>query len=130
MQANGYYQSAVTLFHSTQNPASEAFCLTNLAKNYATLGDADKALSTFQLAKSTAANLPEVNKYFVDYALGDFYRSQGQFENSLQMFKEALYLTSQAGDLQHSAYSHLAIASSEEFIGNWEDAVSEIETAL
>ncbi len=129
LQANGYYQSAVTLFHSTQNPASEAFCLTNLAKNYATLGDPDKALSTFQLAKSTAANLPEVNKYFVDYALGDFYRSQGQFENSLQVFKEALDLTSQAGDLQHSAYSHLAIASSEEFIGNWEDAVGEIETA-
>jgi len=129
LQANGYYQSAVTLFHSTQNPASEAFCLTNLAKNYATLGDADKALLTFQLAKSAVTTLPEVNKYFVDYALADFYRSQGQFENALQVFKEAVDLTTEAGDFEHAAYSHLAIASSDELIGNWEEAMSEIETA-
>ena len=129
LQANDYYQSAATLFHSLGNAASETFCLTNLAKNYAALGDADKALSTFQQAKSTVAGLPAINKYFLDYWLGDFYRSQGQFEDALQVYKEAVDLTTQAGDLEHSAYSHLAIGSSEGDIGDWEEAVNEIETA-
>jgi CHAT domain-containing protein/tetratricopeptide (TPR) repeat protein len=128
-QANGYYQRAATLFHSQGNAASEAFCLTNLAKNYAALGDAEKALSTFQQARSTVASLPAINKYFLDYWLGDFYRSQGQFEDALQVYKEAVDLTTKAGDLEHSAYSHLAIGSSEGDIGDWEEAVNEIETA-
>src|SRR5208337_1489679 len=58
------------------------------------------------------------------------YRSQGQFENALASFNEAVEITTQSGDLEHLGYSHQAIAAVDTVFGDWDDAVSELRIAL
>jgi CHAT domain-containing protein/tetratricopeptide (TPR) repeat protein len=128
-RANECYKSAAIRYHSLANAGLETISLNALANNYATLGDADTALSTFLEAKNISHNSSDKYTYIVDQSLGTFYRSHGQLENSVQVLKEAVDLATRFGDLQQCAYSHLAIAISDQFVGEWEEALSEIETA-
>ena len=91
-RANEYYRSAATRYHSLANAGMETICLNDLANNYATLGDADTALSTFLEAKNIAHNSSDKYTYIVDQSLGAFYRSHGQLENSVQVLREAVDL--------------------------------------
>lgn len=128
-RANEYYKSAATRYHDLANVGLETISLTDLANNYAKLGDADTALSKLLEAKNVAHNGSDKYTYIVEQSLGRFYRSHGQLENSVRVLKEAVDLATRFGDLQQCAYSHLEIAFSDQFVGNWEDAVSEIEMA-
>jgi CHAT domain-containing protein/tetratricopeptide (TPR) repeat protein len=130
IRASEYYKSAAERYKPLNNPGAEALCLNNLAKDYGALGEADKALSTFLEAKKAADSAPALDRYLVDYWLGDFYGSQGQFEKALVVLQEAVNITNQAGDLEHCAYSHLAIAGLDELIGSWDDSLQESQAAL
>jgi len=129
-RASEFHAKAAATYHQLKNDTRETISLRNLAHDYFELGETDRALSSFLEAKRAAKNSPALNKYFVDYGLGDFYRSQGQFERALASFKEAIDITSGDGDLEHCAYSHLAVASLNTVIGGWDDATSESELAL
>jgi tetratricopeptide (TPR) repeat protein len=66
---------------------------------------------------------PKMHCHLIDlvaYLLGEFYRSQGQFEKALASFNEAMEITTHAGDLEHLAYSHSNIAVLDTVIGNWD----------
>lgn len=129
-QAVEYHRRAASAYHNLNNAQREVLCLGNLSGDYYELGDTDRVLTSLLEAKRAAKNAPALSRYGVDYLLGDFYRSQGQFEYALASFNEAVEITSQSGDLQHLAYSHNAIAALDTVIGTWDDAVSESQTAL
>jgi CHAT domain-containing protein len=129
-QASEYHRKAASAYHNLNNAEREAICLGDLEADFYELGDTDRALSSLLEAKKVAEKAPVFNRYLVDYLLGDFYRSQGQFEHALASFNEAAEITSQSGDLQHLAYSHNAIARLDTVIGSWDDAVSESQIAL
>jgi len=68
--------------------------------------------------------------YFAAYFLGDYYDSEGEYEKGLASFRDALDITTKAGDTEHLAYSHLALAGVVGFLGAWDDSVTEAEVAL
>jgi len=129
-RAGDFHKRAAGAYHDLKNPSLEAFCLQNLARDYSAMNETDESLSAFLEAKAVAARAPALNQYFVNLSLGQFYREQGQFEKSLATFRESVEVTKQAGDVEHCAYSHLAIAELDGLIGGWEDAVGEAEIAL
>lgn len=129
-RASEFHAKAAATYHQLKNDTRETISLRNLARDYFELGETDRALSSFLEAKRAAKNASALNKYFVDYGLGNFYRSQGQFERALALFKEAIDITSGDGDFEHCAYSHLAVAALNTEIGGWDDAISESELAL
>lgn len=129
-QAVEYHRKAATAYHNLSNAQREAICLGDLAGDYYDLGDADRALASLIDAKKIANDAAPFNKYLVDYLLGDFYRSRGQFEKALASYNEAVEITTQAGDLEHLGYSHLAIAVLDAVIGSWDDSLSETTKAL
>lgn len=120
---------AAIAYHKFTDASREALSLGDLASDYFLLGDTEKALSTLLEAKNVAKNAQAFNRYLVAYLIGDFYRSQGQFEKALASFDEAVEITTQV-DLEHLGYSHIAIASLDSVIGNWDDAKNESEIAL
>ena len=129
-KARDFHQRAAATYHELKNPGLEAFCLENLGKDYAAMHESDESLSSFLEAKKAAALGPALSQYFANFYLGEFYREQGQFEKSFEIFRESVEITKQAGDLEHCAYSHLAIAELDGLVGGWEDAVTESEAAL
>ncbi len=129
-QAVEYHRKAATAYHNLANAQREAVCLGDLASDYYELGDASRALATLIEAKKAANDATPFNRYLVDYLLGDFYRSQGEFEKALASYNDAVEITTQAGDLEHLAYSHLAIAVLDAVIGGWDDSLSETTKAL
>lgn len=129
-KAKEFHEKAAFLFHELNNNIGETMALRNLARDSYEVGDLDRALSSLLDAKKVAANTGTFNKYLAAYLLGDFYRSQGQYEKAFASFREALDITTREGDIEHCAYSHLAIASTDGMVGNWDDAISESETAL
>jgi len=129
-QAVENHRKAATAYHNLANPQREAICLGDLARDYYDLGDADRALASLIEAKKAANDATPFNRYLVEYLLGDFYRSQGQFEKALASYNDAVEITTQAGDLEHLGYSHLAIAVLQEVIGGWDDSLSETTKAL
>jgi CHAT domain-containing protein/uncharacterized protein HemY len=129
-QAVEYHRKAATAYHSLANAQREAICLGDLSSDYYELGDAVLALASLIEAKKAANEATPFNKYLVDYLLGDFYRSQGQFEKALGAYNEAVEITTQAGDLEHLGYSHLAIGILDAVIGGWDDSLSETTKAL
>lgn len=129
-QAVEYHRKAAKAYHNLNYAQREALCLSDLGFDYYQLGDSDQAFTSLQEARTVAQHATSLNRYLVAYLLGDFYRSQGQFENAITSFNDAVQITTQSGDLEHLAYSHLAKATVDTVIGGWDDAVSEIQTAL
>jgi tetratricopeptide (TPR) repeat protein len=129
-KARDFHKRAAAAYHELKNPGLEAFCLQNLGRDYAAMNEPEEGLASFLEAKKVAALGPALTQYFVNLSLGEFYRVMGQFEKSLTIFRESVEITNQAGGIEHSAYSHLAIAELDTLIGNWEDAVVESEVAL
>lgn len=129
-QAVDYHRKAATAYQELTNAQREAICLGDLASDYYELGDAGRALASLIEAKKAANDATPFNRYLVDYLLGDFYRSQGQFEKALSSYNDAIEITTQAGDLEHLAYSHLAMAVLDAVIGGWDDSLSETTKAL
>ena len=125
-----YHRKAATAYHKFSNAQREAICLGDLAGDYYELGDAGRALSSLIEAKKAANDATPFNRYLVDYLLGDFYRSQGQFEKALASYNEAVDITTESGDEVHLAYSQLAIAVLDAVIGSWDDSLSETTKAL
>src|SRR5262249_23325555 len=110
--------------------AGATVSLRNLGRDAYELGEPDKALSALIEARKTATGTGTFNRYLAAYLIGEFHRSQGQYEKAFALFREALETTTKDGDVEHAAYSHLAIASVDGLVGNWDDALSESETAL
>jgi CHAT domain-containing protein/tetratricopeptide (TPR) repeat protein len=129
-KARDFHQRAATSYHELKNPGLEALGLERVAADSAAMNESEQSLAIFLEAKAVAAGAPALSRYFALVSLGGFYREQGQFEQSLAAFREAVDMTKEAGDLEHCAYSHLAIAELDGLIGTGEDAVGETETAL
>src|SRR5208283_1531534 len=129
-KARDFHKRAAEGYLRLNSTLQQVISLESLAEDYAAMNQTDDALSSLIAAKEVAAQVPALNQYFLDYFLGEFYRKQGQFEKSLVTFREAVEITNRAGDLEHCAYSHIAIAELDGLIGGWEDAVSESQVAL
>jgi CHAT domain-containing protein/tetratricopeptide (TPR) repeat protein len=129
-KAQQFHKRAATSYHDLNAPGLEAFSLDKLATDYYGVNETNESLSTLLEAKAAAAGAPALSQYFALLYLGDYYREQGQFDESLSTFREAVEVTTRAGDLEHTAYSHLAIAQLDSLIGTADDAVGEAETAL
>ena len=129
-EARDFHKRAATSYHELKNPGLEALSLERVAADSASMNESEQSLAIFLEAKAVAAGAPALSRYFALVSLGGFYREQGQFEKSLATFREAVDITKEAGDFEHCAYSHLAIAELDGLIGTGEDAVGETETAL
>lgn len=125
-----FHNKALSLFREVSNSVGETMALRSLGRDYYELGELDKALTSFIEARKTADGAGAVNKYLADYFLGDFYRSQGQYEKAFASYRDAAELTEKDNDVEHCAYSHLAIATTDGLVGNWDDAISESQIAL
>jgi len=129
-KASGSHAAAATLFHELSNSVGETNSLRNLGRDYYLLNDPGKALPALLEARKVANSAGPIYAYFAAYFLGDYYDSQGEYEKGLASFRDALEITTKAGDTEHSAYSHLALAGVVGFLGAWEDSVTESEIAL
>ena len=129
-RASELHRKAADAFHKLNNNFGETLALRNLALDYGGLDDMDSALSAALDAWKTADNAGELNKYFAAYALGEVYTTKGDFESGLKSYREAADITALADDSEHCAYSHLAIAQVDTVIGNWDEALSETQTAM
>jgi len=130
VRACEFHKRAADAYQKLDSASLETISLNGLANDYRKLGDADMALSVFLKAKGVAERASSSDRYFVRLYLGDLYEEQGQFERAILTYREAVEITNQAGDLEHSAYSHLAVAQLDGLIGSWDDALSESELAL
>lgn len=129
-KAREYHERSALLFHELTNTVGESIALRNLGRDFYELGQLDQALTTLLEARKVAINAGTFDKYLVNYLLGEFYRSQAQYEKAFASFQDAAEITSKEGDIEHCGYSHLAIASTDGLVGNWEEAVAESEIAL
>jgi CHAT domain-containing protein len=130
VKAREFHKHAASFYRDLKAPGLEAYALEKLATDYYSLNDTNESLAALLEAKEVAAGATSLSQYFALNYLGDFFREQGQFEKSLATFREAVEITKQTGDLEHCAYSHLAVAQLDSLIGTAEDAVGEAETAL
>jgi tetratricopeptide (TPR) repeat protein len=124
------HAAAATLFHEMSNSVGETNSLRNLGRDYYLLNDPGRALPALLEARKVANIAGPIYAYFAAYFLGDYYDSQGEYEKGLASFRDAVEITTKAGDTEHSAYSHLALAGVVGFLGAWEDSVTEAEIAL
>jgi tetratricopeptide (TPR) repeat protein len=129
-KASESHAAAATLFHELSNSVGETNSLRNLGRDYYLLNDPGNALPALLEARKVAKSAGPIYAYFAAYFLGDYYDSQGEYEKGLASFRDALEITTKAGDTEHSAYSHLALAGAVGFLGAWEDSVTESEIAL
>lgn len=129
-KAREFHAAAAGLFHELNNSVGETIALNNLGRDYYQLNDPGNALPALLGARKVANTATPLNAYFAAYSLGDFYDSNGEYEKGLASFRDALEITTKAGDTEHSAYSHLALARVVGFLGAWEDSVTETEIAL
>lgn len=129
-KAKELHEKAAALFHELKNNVGETIALRNLGRDSYEVGDLDRALSALLDARKAAADTGTFNRYLAAYLLGDFYRSQAQYEKAFASFREAVDITTREGDAEHCGYSHLAIASTDGLVGNWDDAITESENAL
>src|SRR6266496_1172761 len=130
VKAKDFHEKAAELFHELNNSVGETIALRNIGRDSYEVGDLDRVLSALLDARKAAANTGTFNKYLAAYLLGDFYRSQAQYEKAFASFREAVDILTRAGDIEHCGYSHLAIASTDGLVGNWDDAITESENAL
>ena len=130
VKARDFHEKAVTAYRELQNPGLEAFSLQNLARDHDSMNETGETLSILLEAKTVAERAPALNQYFADVSLGEFYREHGQYEKSLATFGEAGEVTKRAGDTEHCADSHIAIAELDTMVGSWEDAVRDTQIAL
>jgi CHAT domain-containing protein len=128
--AEEFHGKAAGAFNAVKNSVGETISLRNQGQDLYELAEPDKALAVLLDARRAADDAGALNKYLADYFLGDFYRSQGQYEKALASFREAEEITTKEGDLEHSAYSHLAIASVDGLVGNWDEAINKSQVAL
>ena len=129
-KASESHAAAAGLFHELNNSVGETNALRNLGRDYYLLNDPEKALPPLLEARKVAISAGPLYAYFAAYFLGDFYDSQGEYEKGLASFRDGLEITTKAGDTEHTAYSHLALAGVVGFLGAWEDSVTETEIAL
>jgi CHAT domain-containing protein len=129
-KASESHAAAAALFHQLNNSVGETNALRNLGRDYYLLDDPEKALPPLLEARKAAISAGPLYAYFAAYFLGDFYDSQGEYEKGLASFRDGLEITVKAGDTEHTAYSHLALARVVGFLGAWEDSVTETEIAL
>ncbi len=130
VKASESHAAAATLFHELSNSVGETNSLRNLGRDYYPMNDPGKALPALLDARKVAVSAGPIYAYFAAYFLGDYYDSQGEYEKGLASFRDALEITTKAGDTEHTAYSHLALAGVVGFLGAWEDSVTETEIAL
>jgi CHAT domain-containing protein len=129
-RASDFHERAGEFFRELSNSVGETISLRVLGRDYYELNDTRKALAALLEARRVANKAGPIHAYFAAYFLGDFYRSQGEYEKAFASFREAAEVTTKNGDTEHSAYSHLALAQVDSFVGAWEDSVSEAEIAL
>jgi CHAT domain-containing protein/tetratricopeptide (TPR) repeat protein len=130
VKATQAHNSACDIFRELGNSVGETISLRGVAQDYYELNDPDKALAALLGAYNTANTAGAFHRYLAAYLLGEFYRSQGEYEKSLASFRDAVEITEKAGDTEHCAYSHLALAGAEAFVGAWEDSLAESNSAL
>jgi CHAT domain-containing protein/Tfp pilus assembly protein PilF len=130
VRAIDLHSRAAQSFHTLRSVGFELTSLQELASDYRSSGDTEKALSTLLLAKGLAENASALDKYLVGYNLGWAFEKAGQFEKALVTFHEALDITNQSGDIAHSAYLHLAISSLNQLFGQWDDVKTNLDIAI
>ena len=128
--ASTFHGQAASAFREFKNNVGETNSLRNLGRDYYQLNDPQQALVALLGARKTASNSGPFLEYLTAYSLGDFYISQGEYEKALASYRDAAEITEKASDTEHSAFSHLALAGADSFVGDWESSVAESEIAL
>jgi CHAT domain-containing protein/tetratricopeptide (TPR) repeat protein len=128
-KAAEYHQKAAATYHRIQNSSLEALALAGLGRDELALHELDKALLHLLEAKSTAAG-GATTRYLIELNLGELYKQEGEFEKALTAFRECEEVTKEGQDLDHLAYSHLAVGGLDELFGYWEESVNKAQEAL
>jgi tetratricopeptide (TPR) repeat protein len=129
-KAEELHLRAEELFVRLGNALGETICQRALSNDYYGLGLVDKRLATLLRARKSSVTAGPLQSYFTAYALGDFYRSQGEYEKALASFEDAARLTNASEDAEHFGYSHLALGEVDGLVGRWDDCLAEIHRAL
>lgn len=125
-----FHEQSANTFRELKNGLGEANSLTRLGWDYYRLNDPEKAQVAFVQARKVAEGVGPLAAYFAAYFLGNFYASQADIDKAIAAYRDAIVITTNANDYEHSAYSHLALAQAESFVGAWEDSLAETKTAL
>jgi CHAT domain-containing protein len=125
-----FHERAANTFRELKNGLGEADSLSRLGWDYYRLNDPERAQIAFVRARKVAESVGPLASYFAAYFLGNFYASQADIDKAIAAYRDATVITTNANDYDHCAYSHLALAQAESFVGAWEDSLTETKTAL
>ena len=129
-KAEEFHRRAGDLFSEQHSVLGQSMCLRALGIDYYNLGATDKALAAYQGARKLAEGAGPLQVYFSANALGNFYRSQADYEKALAAFADAKRIAETSDDVEHVAYTHLAIGEVDGLVGRWDDSLQEIHQAL
>jgi CHAT domain-containing protein/tetratricopeptide (TPR) repeat protein len=129
-KARDSHKNASDLFRELSNSIGQTIALRQLARDYYELNDPTNSITALIEARHVAVNAGSFQAYLVALYLGELYRSQGEYEKSLESYHDAVTITEKADDVDHLPYAHLALAEAHGFTGAWEDALTEIQVAL
>jgi signal transduction histidine kinase len=120
-----HYLTALRLFEKTGWERGKAICLNNLAENYESMNQPNKALEYTFRALELNKKTGQKRGMAVNHELiGDLYRQMGQYEESLRYLKQGVELAKQA-DQNYQILPQLLLA-----IGRNYNARREFSTAL
>ncbi|AXE18040.1 hypothetical protein DR864_09985 [Runella rosea] len=92
-----YYLTALKIFEQTGWERGKAICLNNIAENYKSMNQLDKALDYTFRALELNKKKNEIRGMAVNHEqIGDLYRRMGRYEESLKYLEQGLKLAEQA----------------------------------
>jgi CHAT domain-containing protein len=126
-----YYTQAARIYHTIGDRSNEAFQLRNEAAVFDAMHNSENALEAALQAKQIAdASNSWLPKYWSRRMLAVLYGEQGKFENVLTCLREARDISKAENQVLNSAWASLALTYGLIVVGDWEQALETIDTAL
>ena len=130
-KASEYYMKSADLYQQQNDPADEAFQLKNLANVLNSSHRPEEALQSALKAKAAADGSNSWSaQYWARRTLAVLYGNQGQYQNGVNVLKEAKQISDDANQPFSSAWATLELATDLELIGSWQEASEQITSLI
>lgn len=129
--ADEYFTRSAALYHQLNDSADESTQLREMARNLNASYRPEEALNASLRAEALADKSESwLARYRARRTLADIYGSQGQYQGSLNALHEARQICDAANQPLFSAWAALASAGYLEIVGDWQDALEQINSII
>lgn len=129
--AGDFHQRAANTYHDVGDTPQEAMTLVLLAEDLEAQGQLDGAIAISRRAEDLAfKSSATLASFWAKRTLGDLYRTQGDFDNSVVVLIDAATVAAHSGQTHNEAAARLAVASLYMILGQWDNAANAATRAL